>query len=101
MATATAKAPVASKYRDDLPKTGEWVFWHPLGQESADPAPAMILSNVNAMRVALLEIHLPSGIMIKDSVHHISKSKTAPKKLLTSHGCWSWEHPNRPETHKR
>lgn len=94
--------PKKKTYRKDLPKTGEWVFWYASGNDNHDPAPAMVLRNVDGVQmVANLEIHLPGGILYRDSVHHMDMVQTAPKKLVTNHGGWAWEHPLRPETHKK
>lgn len=99
-ATAEQKADT-KRYRKDIPQTGDWVFWHPSGEENSDPAPAMVLRNVNESLVANLEIHLPGGITYRDSVHHMGSIEETPKRLKAIHGGWSWEHPVRPETFKK
>lgn len=103
MTAATATPVKQQQYRIDLPKSGEWVYWYSNGHKNEDPAPALVLRSMNEMRVGILEVHLPGGVVYRDSVHHMSAalSETAPKKLLASQGAWAWEHPERPETFKK
>ena len=77
-----------AKNESAIPLAGHWVFWFQGGEVRNRPCPALVTLDSGQQRVLTLTVFTVNGLVIKDSVKHVSAEENVRNREL--YGGWAW-----------